>query len=183
MGATGLLAMPMTVDAQATRKGARIAILALGSPETAGHVVEAFKQGLRALGYIEGQNVAFETRWAMGEPERIPKLAHELVALGPDVIFVAAAVTARAAQQATTTIPIVGAAFDPVAQGLVKSLAKPDGNLTGLSSVSIDSSAKLLELAREFLPKLRRVAVLLNPDNPGSPPFCGTYRPPPAAWA
>lgn len=169
MGATGLLAMPMTVDAQATRKPSRIAILFMGSPETSGPFAATFKQGLRTLGYIEGQNVAFESRWAMGEPERVPRLAHELVALTPDVIFVGAAVTARAAQQATRTIPIVGAGFDPVAQGLVKRLAKPDGNLTGLSSINIDVSAKPLELAREFLPTLRRVAVLLNPDNPGYP--------------
>src|SRR5262249_49769221 len=91
----------------------------------------------------------------------------ELVALGPDVIFVGAAVTARAAQQATKTIPIVGAGFDPVAQGLVKSLARPGGNLTGLSSVNIDISPKLLELLLSLSPKLTHVGVVLNPDNPG----------------
>jgi putative ABC transport system substrate-binding protein len=103
----------------------------------------------------------------MGQPESLPQLASELVALAPDVIVVGAAATARAAQQASTTVPIVGMAFDPVAQGLVKSLAQPDGNLTGLSSVHVDISPKLLELQVSLDPEISRVAVLLNPDNVG----------------
>lgn len=165
-----LLSAMLGAEAQQPRKPPRIAMLNLGSPETSGHLVEAFKQGLHDLGYIEGENVRFEIRWAMGKPEHVPQLAHELVALAPDAIFVGAAITARAVQQATMTIPIVGAAFDPVAQGLVKSLARPGGNLTGFSSVSIDISPKLLELLLDLTPKLLRVALLLNPDNPGYAP-------------
>lgn len=162
-----LLSAMLGAEAQQARKPPRIAMLSLGGPDSSGHLFEAFKQGLRDLGYIEGESVRFESRWAMGNPERVLQLAHELVALGPDVVFVGAAVTARAAQQATTTIPIVGAAFDPVAQGLVKSLARPGGNLTGLSSVHIDVSPKLLELVLSLSSKLTRVGVLLNPDNLG----------------
>jgi putative ABC transport system substrate-binding protein len=162
-----LLCIVLDAEAQQTNKQPRIAVLGAGSPDTTGYLVDAFKQGLRQLGYIEGQNVRFESRWAMGKPERLAQLANELVALAPDVIFVGAAVTARAAQQATSTIPIVGVAFDPIAQGLVKNLARPGGNLTGFSHVGIDISPKLLELHRRLTPRVTRVAILLNPDNPG----------------
>lgn len=158
-------AAPLAARAQQPAKPARIAYLAFASPESAGYLWEVFKRRLHELGYIEGKNVVFEERWALGKYERLPALANELVALKPDLILVLNSSTARAAQQATTTIPIVMAIVsDPVGVGLVKSLARPGGNITGLSTLGTDSSPKLLELLLTVVPKVSRVAILYSSD-------------------
>ena len=132
---------------------------------------EAIRLALRELGYIEGQNIAFDYRYAEGKPDRYPELAAELVRLKVDIIVVAGGtVMIRAAQNATKTIPIVmaGAAPDPVKAGLVESLARPGGNVTGLTILSRDLSGKRLELLKEAVPKVVRVAVLYAPATAGA---------------
>jgi putative tryptophan/tyrosine transport system substrate-binding protein len=132
---------------------------------------EAFRQGLRALGYVVGQNITIEYRWAEGKNERLPGFATELVNLKLDVIVTHGVVATRTVQQATTMIPIViAAADDPLAAGLVASLARPGGNTTGLSVITPDLTEKRLELLKELLPGQTRIAVLWNPDNPISEP-------------
>src|SRR5208282_3363535 len=164
----GLGALPLAAAGQPVAKPARIAYLGFGSPETTGIFAEYFKEGLRDLGYIEGRDFVFEPRWALGKPERLPDLAKELVALKPDVIVVQTGPAALAAQQATTTIPIVMAGFsDPVGFGLAKSLARPGGNITGLSTLASDFSPKLLESLLTVVPTLSRVAILYSPNTAG----------------
>jgi putative ABC transport system substrate-binding protein len=132
---------------------------------------EAFRQGLRALGYIVGQNITIDYRWADGKNERLPGFAAELVNLKLDIIVTHGGEATRAVQQATTTIPIViAAADDPLASGLVASLARPGGNITGLSILTPDLTGKRLELLKAILPGLIRVAVLWNPGNPIAEP-------------
>jgi putative ABC transport system substrate-binding protein len=127
------------------------------------------RQGLRELGYAEGQSVLFEYRWAGGKPERLPALAAELARLNVDVIVTGGEQAILAAKQATRTIPIVmGASNDPVGAGLVASLARPDGNVTGMTILSPELSRKRLELLKEILPRATRVAVLYNPAFPGT---------------
>jgi putative ABC transport system substrate-binding protein len=129
--------------------------------------VNAFRAGLRALGYVEGKDIVIEFRWAEGQYDRLPTLAAELVQLNVDVIVTHAAPGALAAKQATSTIPIVITAIaDLPAFGLVESLARPRGNLTGLSFFNAELTAKRLELLKELAPSLTRAAVLLNADNP-----------------
>ena len=150
---------------QPAKKVYRIAIL---SPSTRPRsVIEALRQELRDLGYMEGQNVHFEDRYADFKAERLPQLAAELVKLKPDVIFTHSVTGATAAKQATTTIPIViGAAGDLVQDGIVASLARPGGNITGITLLSSDLEGKRLELLKEASRKLSRVAVLVNSNNP-----------------
>ena len=129
--------------------------------------VEQFRAGLRELGYVEGKNIAIEFRWADGKLERLPALAAELVKTKPDVLVTATTPAALAAKRATQAIPIVLASVgDPVSTGLVASLARPGGNITGSSLFAGDESAKRLELIRDALPRARRVAILVNPTNP-----------------
>ena len=162
--------LPLGVWAQRPAKPKLIAILAFGSPQTTGNYVEALKQALRELGWIEGRNVVYETRWAEGQAQRLPGLARELVALAPDVIWTGFTSAALAAKQATRTIPIVVASSaDPVGSGLVQSLARPGANVTGASNINADIGPKLLELLRTVLPRLARVAVLWNPGNATNP--------------
>ena len=157
-------------EAQQAGKVWRIGFLSARSQSFESTRIEAFRQGLRELGYVEGKNMAIEERWAEGKLERLPDLAAELVRLKVDVILAGGAPGARAAKQATTTIPIIfTAAGDPVATGLVASLARPGGNVTGLSDSSVDVSTKRLELLKEAVPKLSRVAILWNPANPTNP--------------
>jgi putative ABC transport system substrate-binding protein len=131
--------------------------------------IEAFKRGLQELGYVEGQNIAIEYRWAEGRYERLPGLAAELVRLKVDVIVTHATPGTRAAQQATTTIPIVMATSgDAVGTGLIASLARPGGNTTGSTNLSTEINAKRMELLKEAIPRIRRVAALMNPANPFS---------------
>jgi putative ABC transport system substrate-binding protein len=130
---------------------------------------EAFRQGLREFGYVEGQNVVIEARWAAGRFERYPALAAELVGLQPDVLVTTSTPPTLAAQQATSTIPIVfTSSGDPVGLGLVASLARPGGNITGLSNLFVPLGRKRLELLKETVPSAARVAGLWNPTNPAN---------------
>jgi putative ABC transport system substrate-binding protein len=171
--AGGLLAARLPAEAQQARKLHRIGFLAAASSSDLRiqRFFEAFRNGLAQLGYVEGQNIAIESRWAAGKYERLPGLAAELVQLKMDVIVTAAVPAIRAVKEATGTIPIVMAVVvDPVATGLVASLARPGGNITGLSAMTPELVGKQLEMLREIVPKLSRVAVLWNPANPGNPP-------------
>jgi putative ABC transport system substrate-binding protein len=130
--------------------------------------LQAFRQGLHDLGYVEGQNLVIEGRFAEGKADRLPELAAELVRLQVDVIVAAGIAAIRAAQHATRTLPIVmvvGGA-DPVAHGFVASLARPGGNITGMSAIHADLSGKRLELLQRTVPSVARIAVLMNPANP-----------------
>jgi putative ABC transport system substrate-binding protein len=131
--------------------------------------VEAFRQGLRELGYIDGKNIVVEWRYADGKLDRVPELASELVRLKVDIIVTGGAQASRAAKEATNTIPIVLAReTDPVGTGLVASLARPGGNITGLAAIGPQLAGKRLELLKEIIPKLSRVAVFGNATNPGN---------------
>ena len=159
-GSLGLLAAPLAAEAQRVSKLPRVGVL---SPFTSASdsFLEAFRQGLRDLGYVEGQNVLLEYRSAEGTADRLPGLAAQLTRLRVDVIVTTTSLGAQAAKQATTTIPIVlGGADDAVEQGFVVSLARPGGNVTGVSWLSTELSAKRLELLKEALPKVTSVAVL-----------------------
>jgi len=157
-----LLAVGTSTEAQQAKKVPRIGILFIGSRNQP-HL-ESFKQGLRERGYTEGKNIAFEYRYAEGRQDQLPELAAELVQLKVDVIVVTADISAEAATQATKTIPIVVTTGDPVAWGLAESLAKPGGNVTGLSAVLADLSGKRVEILRETLPKMTRLATLWDPS-------------------
>ena len=164
----GVLSAPLTATAQAPAKVPRIGYLSPRSLAETAPLLASFRQGLRELGYVEGQTIAIEYRFAEGRPERLPALAAELVRLKVDVIVTAASPAPEAAKQATSTIPIVfTVSADPVAVGLVASLARPGGNITGLANMAPDVVGKQLELLKEVVPKVSRVAVLRNPNNPG----------------
>jgi putative ABC transport system substrate-binding protein len=166
----GLLAAPLATEAQQAAKIARIGFLSPRSRSDVGRLA-AFRQGLRELGYVEGQNIAIESRWAEGEYDRLPGLAAELVRLKVDVIVTYAAPAIQAAKRATSTIPIVMAgAIDPVASGLVTSVARPGGNITGLSLMAPDLVGKQLAILKEVVPTVSRVALLGNPVNTGNAP-------------
>src|SRR5713226_5604112 len=145
----------------------RVGYLGSSSPSLEPHFVEAFRQKLRELGHIDGENIDIEYRWAEGQDDRLPNLATELVRLKPDVIVTTGTPGALAAMQATNTIPIVMAsAGDPVGAGLVASLARPGGNVTGFTILGPELEGKRLELLKQAVPELSRVAVLWNPSNP-----------------
>ncbi len=166
-----LLAAPLAAEAQQTGKVPRVGVLLLGSrSDPIQLVARAFQQGLRELGYVEGQSIAIEYRWAESQDERLPDLAAELVRLRVDVIVATIAVAVQAAKHATKAIPIVMVVNDPVAAGFVASVARPGGNITGLSMMMTEVVGKQLEMLREVVPKISRVAVLGNPANPGSAP-------------
>ncbi len=155
-------------QAQQPKKVPRIGCLVGGSRSSESAREDAFRQGLRELGYVEGQNIIVEYRFAEGKLDKLPELATELVASKVDVIVAQAPAAVRAAKKATSTIPIVMAhGGDPVVQGFVASLARPGGNVTGLSNFSAELSGKRLELLKEAFPKVSRVAVIWNPDAPG----------------
>ncbi len=163
----GILLAVSEAAAQQPGKMPRIGFLMGGSPASGGPLIEAFRQGLRDLGYVEGQNITLERRYAEGKVELLPDLAAELVRLKVNVIVVAAPQAIRAAKQATNTIPIVMAAVaDPLEADFVVSLARPGGNITGVSALASGYSAKWLELLKEAVSKISRVAVLSNPTNP-----------------
>jgi putative ABC transport system substrate-binding protein len=160
----GLLAAPRAVEAQPARKVVRIGYLGYSSPALEQHLVEALRQGLRELGYVESQNLVIEYRSAGGNRQRFPELVADLVGLKVDVIVTLATPAALAARQATTTIPIVVAAMaDPVQDGLVASLARPGGNITGSTFLGPRLVPKRLELLKEVSPKAFRVALLWHP--------------------
>jgi ABC-type uncharacterized transport system substrate-binding protein len=164
-----LLALSFLAEAQQPAKVHRIGLLAAPPASSMSARVEAFRQGLRELGYVEGKNIVIEYRWAEGKAARLPDLGAELVRLKVDVIVTAGPASTRPAKEATVTIPIV-MAFDndPVSNGFVASLARPGGNITGLSSLAPEISGKQLELLKEIVPKLSRVAVLGNSTTPGN---------------
>jgi ABC-type uncharacterized transport system substrate-binding protein len=166
--AGGFLAAPLVVDAQSTGDVRRIGYLSNTSLAASSRFVEALRQGLRELEWVEGQNIVIEYRWAEGRSDRLPGLAAELLRLKVDVIIAAPTPSAVAAKNATRTIPIVMVAVgDPVRLGLVASLARPGANVTGTSfDVGLEVFGKELELLKETLPRLRRVAILSNRGNP-----------------
>jgi putative tryptophan/tyrosine transport system substrate-binding protein len=166
--ALALLVAPLAAEAQQPATIYRIGYLGPGAGSTLPAALDAFRQQLRQLGYVEGQNVALEYRWAADRDDQLPSLAADLVRLKVDVIVIEGHTPAiQAAKQATRTIPIVmGVSGDPVKTGLVESLARPGGNVTGLSLLTPDLAPKRLELLKEAVPTLARVAVLWNATNP-----------------
>ena len=171
----GAAAWPLAARAQ-TGKFARIGALVLTSAD-AQSLPKVLREGLREFGYAEGQNFAFEVRSADGNTDRLPELASELARLPVDVIVATFTPCALAAKQATTTIPIVMAAVaDPVGSGLVQSLARPGGNITGFSNMAAEAARKSVELLRDMLPSLKRVAVLANPLDPFTTPLLQQVR-------
>ena len=168
----GLLAAPHPLGAQQSGKIARIGWLSSGSTTSHGSLLESFREGLREHGYTEGKNITIEYRWAEGKLDRLPQLAAELVQLKVQVLVAAGSPGILAAKQATTAIPIVMAVgADPVGSGYVASLARPGGNITGLSNLAEDLIAKLLELLKAAVPRASRVAILVNPANPAHTSF------------
>src|SRR4029077_6100766 len=167
----GLLAAPLAAGAQPAGKVYRIGYISNSPPNTpeSSRLHEAFRQGLRERGWVEGRNAVIEWRFAEGRMERFPDLAADLVRLKVDLIVTTGGPAARAAKQATTTIPIVAVAVsDPVGQGFVASLARPGGNVTGLATLFPELAVKRLGLLKEILPGVSRVAVLWNAANPGN---------------
>ncbi len=162
----GAATLPLAARAQ-QKSMPVVGFLSIGPPDLNGPNISAFRQGLAGLGYVEGRNILIEYRWAEGKPERFPVLAAELVALKVDVILSAGGtLAALAAKQATTTVPIVfGVVGDPIAEGLVTSLARPGGNVTGLSNVTNDLIGKWLELLKQVVPGVSKVAILWKPDS------------------
>src|SRR6266542_1563384 len=165
-----LLALSLPVEAQQPAKIPRIGYVSgTGDASDQGPYVEALRQGLRGLGYVEGKNFVIEYRGAAGKPDRTPSLVTELVELKVDVLVVPTAASIRAAKRATKTIPIIMVTqVDPVATGLVDSLARPGGNITGLATLQRDLSGKRLELLTEVVPRLSRVGILRDAEGPVS---------------
>ena len=162
------LALCFSAEAQQPAKMARLGYLGVGSPTANPGRREAFLQGLRDHGYVEGKNLVIDYRWAEGNAELIQEQAAQLVSLKPDVIFALAPQGALAAKKATATIPIVFVGIgDPVGIGVVDSLARPGGNITGVANMNTDLSGKRLELLKESAPKITSVAVLWNPASQG----------------
>jgi putative ABC transport system substrate-binding protein len=163
-----LLTLCSSAEAQQAKKVPRIGYLA-GDPQSPSH--EAFRQGLRDIGYVEGQSILIEWRYAGDKPDRLPELAAELVRLKVDVVVAANAAAVTALRRATTTIPIVVEAYggDLVADGIVASFARPGGNITGVTPLDPDLIRRQLELLKETLSKLNRLAVMWKPDDSGSP--------------
>src|SRR5881296_398607 len=168
--AVSLVLAPLAAYAQQASKVYRIGFLG-DSPAAFSESTEAFRQGLRDLGYVEGRNITIEYRWAEGKPERMRELAEELVRLKVDVIIVPSSIYTEAAKRATSTIPIVFMGHaDPVATGHVTSLSRPGGNITGLSVMMTETSVKGLELFKRAVPRLARVAVIFDPATPSHGP-------------
>ena len=167
--ARGLLAAPLAAEAQEAKVRRTVGYLGTSSPSLETAHVAALRESLRKLGYVEGQNLIIAYRWADGDVKRFPALARELVNLKPDVIVTAGTPAVLAVKEATVSIPIVAALVgDPVAGGLVSSLAKPGGNVTGLALLTEELEPKRLEILKQVVPGLARVAILLNPINPYS---------------
>ncbi len=167
---TILLTVVAVAEAQQSAKVLRIGHVGVsGDLSSPSPNLESFRQGLRALGYIEGKNIQIESRYAEGKLDRLPSLVAELVQLKVDVFIIGTLVAVRAAKQATTTIPIVMVlSVDPVATGLVDSLARPGGNITGLTNLARDLSGKRLELFKDVVPEISRIGVLRDAGDPSS---------------
>ena len=169
--AVSLFAAPLTAEAQSAGKISRIGYLFVSPPTSPSPLRIAFIQALRDIGWIEGSNLAIEIRSANGRPERLPALIGDLLRLKVDVIFASDPVSAAAARQATAEVPIVFMTLgDPVAGGLVDSLARPGGNLTGCAGMDPELAGKRLELLKQIVPRLTRVAFVVSPSSPMSPP-------------
>ena len=169
----GAAMLPLRTFAQQPGKVWRVGILSVRHVDflESDNYYGPFRQGMREFGYVDGKNLVIEWRSAEGKYERLPDLAADLVRMKVDVIVTNGTTAVRAAQKATTTIPIVfGSAGDPVRAGLIKSLARPGGNITGLTNMSGDLGPKHIEMLHSIVPKLTRVAVLLNPGNAGQAP-------------
>jgi len=168
--AVGLTLPTLAAEAQETARRAHVGVLLLTPRAGAGGTyIEALRGGLRELGYREGQNLLLEIRSAEGRPDRLPRLAADLLNTRPDVLVTAGSEAILTLKRATDVIPIVMATvMDPVALGITPNLAKPSGNLTGLAILSLELTSKRLQLLKEAFPGLSRVAVLWNPDNPGN---------------
>jgi putative tryptophan/tyrosine transport system substrate-binding protein len=166
---TGLgaaLGVPLAVEGQPPTKPVRVGVLS-GGPAMPNPGVDAFREALAALGWVEGRNIMLDVRFADGNVDRLPALAAELVRLQPHVIVAASSTVAQAAHEATARIPIVMVGVgDPIGLGFARSLRAPGGNMTGLASLLPELSSKSLQLLRELVPGLTRVAVLMNPSNP-----------------
>lgn len=161
-----LLAAPLVAEAQSA-KAFRVGFLTAYSRNADAPLFDSFRQGMRELGYEEGRNITYQTRWAEGRLERLPGFAAELVALKLDVILAASTPAVLAAKKATTTIPIVMTSVgDPVGTGLVDGLARPGGNITGNTTIIGEMAGKRLELLKQLVPRLSRVALLGFPDDP-----------------
>jgi ABC-type uncharacterized transport system substrate-binding protein len=166
----GVLGAPLAVEAQPAKSTARLGFLGSSTVERDKRRVEAFRVGLEDLGWVGGRNISIEHRFAAGQFDKLPALAAELVRFNPDVLVVSGAPAAHAAKNATRAIPIVMTnAADPVGTGLVASLARPGGNVTGLSDFNAGVVVKRLEILKEIVPSATRVAVLFNPGNPTNP--------------
>ena len=164
---SGAAAWPLLVRAPPRR--VMIGFLGAGAADTTRHLLDGLRQGLRENGLAEGKDYVIESRWAEGLYERFPALASDLVENGPRVIIVNTITAARAAQRATTVIPIVMATMnDPVGNGLIASLSRPGGNTTGLATLNQDVTPKLVEILREVLPKALAIAAIFNPANPSN---------------
>jgi ABC-type uncharacterized transport system substrate-binding protein len=164
-----ILALSFSAEAQQPKKVFRIGFLSALSPKPGNVNVDAFREALRALGWVEGQDIAIEYRWAEGKYDRLPELAAELIRLKVDVIVTNASRAAVAAKQATSIIPVVFEVMgEPVSMGLVASLARPGGNLTGVSSFGSELSGKQVELIKKVVPELTRLAVLANHSSVGA---------------
>ena len=166
----GVLAAPLAAEAQQSAKAPRVGLFGLGSAAESSPLFEALRQGLRERGWVEGQNIAFEDRTTVSHYSRLPDVAAELVRLRVDVIVTLGTTPALAARKATRTIPIVArSGSDPVEMGLAASLARPGGNVTGLTSSGRELIGKRIELLKETLPGLSRIAVLWNPESRTQP--------------
>jgi putative ABC transport system substrate-binding protein len=166
MLALGILVAPLAAEAQPSPTIPRIGVLSSYSPTAEARNHDAFRQELHALGYVEGQTIVLEERWADGQPERLPALAAELVRLPVALIVAANVPAARAAHQATERLPIVLAGGDAVGTGLITNIARPDGNITGLATNAAELIGKWLALLKEAVPALAHVAVLVDPNMP-----------------
>jgi putative ABC transport system substrate-binding protein len=170
VGGIATVAAPLAAEAQPAGKVYRIGVL-WDSPKVFPDEIEAFRQGLRALGYVEGRNIAIEYRWAEGKPERMRQLAEELVRLEVDIIVAPSSVYTAAARRATSTTPIVFLSHaDPLGSGHVASLRRPGGNATGLTIMMTETNVKGLELFKQALPSLSRVAIIWDPATPSHGP-------------
>ena len=166
--AAALLALPAVPATAADQAPARIAFIVPTSATAAASSFTAFKEGMRDNGLLEGKDYVVEARYADGDYSRFPALTRELMQRQPAVLVVSTIESARVAQRETKTVPIVMLVNDPVGSGLAASLARPGGNSTGLSTQAEDTMAKYVELLREVLPRAKRIAVLMNPDNPSN---------------
>jgi putative ABC transport system substrate-binding protein len=165
-----LLAAPLTTEAQRAGKAYRIGHLS-GSGEAASKLlVDTFREGMRALGYVETQNWMLDQRYAEGKVERLPALVQELIQRKPDVLLVATTPGNLAAKAATATIPIVMVLVaDPIGAGIVQNLARPGGNITGITNIVAELAGKRLEILREIIPTASRIAVMINPNSQNAP--------------